>query len=156
MRKNSPTRSKSRAKPDSEAPAPSQLSPPETRRERQEKLLRQISEGAALCLKIEGRLAGNPAPELETLIKLCRIIILKLSVEANVAPELLKLVNDLMKPVLDWARLEEKRKEREFAEQRYRDQAAAQEANREREKKEDESALTPETLEKIERELKLF
>jgi hypothetical protein len=157
MRKSSPPRPKPRPAPDAKPPAQSQLSP-DARRELQEKLLGQISDGAALCAEIERRLAGHPAPELETLIKLYRVIILKLSVEANVAPELLKLVNDLIKPVLDWARLEEKRKEREFAEQRYRAQAAAQEASREKEKKDadGENALTPETLEKIERELKLF
>jgi hypothetical protein len=133
-------------------------SPPKAHRELQETLLNQISRGAALCAEVERCLAGNPAPELETLIKLFRVIILKLSVEANVAPELLKLVNDLMKPVLDWARLEEKRKEREFTERKYREQAAAQAANREKEKKDadGENALTSETLEKIERELKLF
>lgn len=120
----------------------------------QQAILDQISSGAALCLEIERQLAGNPAPGLETLIKLYRVIILKLSVEANVAPGLLKLVNDLMKPVIDWERLEEKRKDREFAEQKHRDhvaQAAAEKAGPASEK-----ALTPETLKKIEHELKLF
>lgn len=120
----------------------------------QQTLLDQIGAGAALCAEIERRLAGNPAPGLDTLIKLYRVIILKLSVEANVAPGLLKLVNDLMKPVIDWARLEEKRKEREFAELKHRDQlaqAAAEKAGRASDK-----ALTPETLKKIEHELKLF
>ena len=123
-----------------------------------QKLLNQINRGAALCAEVERRLAGNAAPELETLIKLFRVIILKLSVEANVAPDLLKLVNDLIKPVLDWARLEEKRKEREFSEQKYQEQAASQQAARGKEQKagNGENALTPETLEKIERELKLF
>ena len=125
---------------------------------RQAKLLDQISRGAALCREIEAKLARNPAPELETLIKLCRVLILKLSLEVNQAPRLLKLVNDLMKPVLDWARLEEKRKEREFAEHKYHEQTAAERAAREKARSEagGEKALSPETLEKIERELKLF
>ena len=123
-------------------------------RARQQKLLNQIRRGAALCRALEHSLAANPAPEIETLIKLFRVLILKLSVEANAAPELLKLVNDLMKPVLDWARLEEKRKEREFAEHKY----AAQKTAGEKAKKDagGENALSPQTLEKIERELKLF
>lgn len=124
----------------------------------QQKLLSQIRRGAALCREIERNLTGNPAPELETLIKLFRVIILKLSLEANAAPDLLKLVNDLMKPVLDWARLEEKRKEREFAEHKYQEQTAAQQAAREKAKNDasGENALSPQTLERIERELKLF
>lgn len=124
----------------------------------QTKLLDQISRGAAQCREIERNLAGNPAPELETLIKLFRVIILKLSVEANVAPDLLKLVNALMKPVLDWARLEEKRKEREFAEHKHHEQTAAERAAREKAGSDagGENALSPQTLEKIERELKLF
>jgi len=124
----------------------------------QTKLLDQIRRGAALCREIERNLAGNPAPELETLIKLFRVIILKLSLEASAAPDLLKLVNDLMKPVLDWARLQEKRKDREFAEHKYQEQTAAQQAAREKAKTDasGENALSPETLEKIERELKLF
>ena len=131
---------------------------PRARQALQQKLLNQISRGAALCREIERSLAGNPAPELETLIKLFRVIILKLSIEANAAPDLLKLVNDLMKPVLDWARLEEKRKGREFAEHKYQEQSAAQQAAHEKAKNDasGENALSPETLEKIERELKLF
>ena len=124
----------------------------------QEKLLNQISRGAALCREIEQSLAGNPAPEPETLIKLMRVIILKLSVQAKAAPDRLRLVKDLMKPVLDWARLEEQRKGREFAEHKYEEQAATQEAEREKAKSDasGDNALSPETLEKIERELKLF
>ena len=135
-----------------------QAAPEHSNQEIQEKLLNQISRGAALCAEVERRLAGNPAPELETLIRLFRVIILKLSVEANFAPDLLKLVNDLIKPVLDWARLEEKRKEREFAEHKHQEQTAAQQAAREKSKNDatGENALSPETLEKIERELKLF
>jgi len=124
----------------------------------QEKLLNQISRGAALCREIEHSLARNPAPELETLIKLFRVIILKLSVQANAAPDQLRLLKDLMKPVLDWGRLEEQRKGREFAEHKYEEQAAAQEAAREKATSDasGDHALSPETLEKIERELRFF
>ena len=69
--------------------------------------------------------------ELETLIKLHRVLVLKLSLEADGAPELLKLAKDLMKPVMDWARLQEKRKDRALAEQKHRDQLEAQKAARE-------------------------
>ena len=122
--------------------------------QRQEKLLAQISYGAELCAQAERRLAAHPAPELETLIKVYRVLILKLSLEANVAPKMLKLVSTLMKPVMDWAQLEEKRKEREFAQQKHREQLATDQENKRENAGKD--GLTPETLEKIERELKLF
>lgn len=125
-------------------------------RDAQQIILDQISSGAALCAEIERQLGDQPAPGLETLIKLYRVIILKLSVEANTAPELWKLVNDLMKPVIDWARLEEKRKGREFVEQKHHDQVAQIAAENARGAAKGEKALTPETLQKIEHELKLF
>ncbi len=91
-------------------------------------------------------------------MKLQRAILLKLSMAATTAPELLKLVVQLSKPVLDWAQIEERRKARRFAERKYREQSAAQQAARAKTANEatGEKALSPETLEKIERELKLF
>jgi hypothetical protein len=110
---------------------------------RQEQLLEQIALGAQQCREVERQLSSCPAPELETIIKLHRVLILKFSAEAKAAPEMLKLVKDLMKPVMDWARLEEKRKDRELARQQHR------EAPR-------DNALSAETLEKIEREMNLL
>jgi hypothetical protein len=127
--------------------------PPEDPEELQERLLEQIAEGGKLCQEIESQLRQHPSPELETIIKLHRVLVLSLSAEAQAMPERFHLVSALMRPVMEWARLEEKRKVRELAEQKYRDEAAAQKA------KEDSgpgSSLTPETLEKIERELNLF
>lgn len=111
----------------------------------------QITHGGRLCAEVERVLSQNPAPELETLIKLYRVLILKFSLEANVSPGLFQLVCNLMKPVMEWARLEEKRKERELAEQKYRDSVDTKKAIHA-----EGAALTPETLQQIERELKLF
>ncbi len=110
----------------------------------QSQILRQLAEAGKRCREVEEALARDPAPELETLIKVHRVLILKLSSEAGANPELLKLVGILMKPVLEWARLEEKRKERELAARQQQDaQSGAK-------------ALRPETLEQIELELKLL
>jgi hypothetical protein len=128
----------------------------EVLREHQDHLLDQIAQGAELCRDIERKLAQHPAPELETLIRLHRMLILKLSVEAEGAPAMLKLASDLMKPLLDWARLEEKRREIALAEQKHRDQMEAQRAEREKASGDASKALSTETLEKIERELHLF
>lgn len=98
-------------------------------------------------------------PELETIIKLHRVLILRFSLEAEISPDLLKLVDGLMKPVMDWARLEEKRKERELEERKYRDRLEADKAQAEREAGAGAAAteaLKPETLEKIQDELSLL
>src|ERR1051325_1315106 len=95
----------------------------EWRRNRQwqrmrEQLIEQIEAGARHCEGVERELGRNPAPELETLIKLHRVIILQLSAQTDAKPETVRLVTTLMKPVMDWARLQEQRKERELAEQK--------------------------------------
>jgi hypothetical protein len=127
--------------------------PPDDPEELQERLLEQIAEGGKLCQEIESRLRQHHSPELETIIKLHRVLVLSLSAEAQAMPERFHLVSSLMRPVMEWARLEEKRKVRELAEQKYRDEAAAQKAKEERGPG---SSLTPETLEKIEHALNLF
>ena len=120
----------------------------------QEQLLEQLSRGALQCQEVERQLKGLHGPELETIIKLYRVLIMKFSLEAETAPELFKLAKDLMRPVMEWARLQEQRREHDLAEQKYRDQQASQKAVRAREEGGD--ALTPETLARIERELKLL
>jgi hypothetical protein len=128
------------------------LSPQEAR----ERLLEQLSQDSGLCQEIQSLLQKHPGPELEAIMQLHRVLVLKLSAEAQAAPELLGLVNTLMKPLIDWARLEETRKQRELAEKKYRDEQASQQAARAREQRGPEQALQPETLKKIERELNLF
>jgi hypothetical protein len=118
----------------------------------EEVVLDRLGAGAKYCQDVEQQLARFVTPELETIMKLHRVIILKLSTQAEARPELWDVLKDLMKPVMDWARLQEQSKEREFAEQKYRDQAKKAEAL---EHKED-AALSPETLEKIEFELRLL
>lgn len=74
------------------------------------------------------RSLGRGAPGLETLIQAHRVLVLKFSQESTITPELLQRVKDLMKPVMEWARLEEQRKRRELAERRYRDLIEAERA----------------------------
>lgn len=116
----------------------------------QESILARIAQGATLCREIEAQLRQHPAPELETIIKLYRVLLLKLSAEVEAVPDLRHLLSTLIKPVMDWARLEEKRKDRERVEQQ------ARQAKRNAETGHADNALTSETLTRIERELKLF
>jgi hypothetical protein len=120
----------------------------------QECVLEQIADGAKLCQAVERQLGQHAAPELQTIIQLHRSLVLKLSVQAEADPGLFHLVSTLMRPVIEWARLEEKRKDRELAEKKYRDQVAAQKS--EKEQSGHGEALSSATLEKIERELNLF
>lgn len=133
----------------SSQPLVEDLSPEEA----QARLLDRMTHAAKLCHEVEALLRKEPGPELETIIQLHRVLVLKLSAEAQGAPELLKLVNILMKPLMDWARLEESRKERELAEKKYADELETQKTAEERGPGQ---ALRPVTLEKIEHELHLF
>ena len=72
------------------------------RKKMQEQLLQQISTGAGQCKAVEKQFGRNPPPELETLIKLHRVLILKLSTEGNVDPEFLKLADQLMRTAMEF------------------------------------------------------
>jgi hypothetical protein len=140
-------KTRTRTKRTSDEPSPATPSPEEL----QEQLLAQIAHAASHCAEIERAFGENPPPELDTLIKVYRVLILKLSAEAQANPDQLKLAISLMKPVLDWERFENARRARERAEEKERE---TQQAARNREAGED--ALRPETLEQIERELSLL
>jgi hypothetical protein len=73
----------------------------------EDRLLGQIASGARQCREVEAQFAENPAPEFETLIRLHRVLILKLSTQGNAEPEMLELVNQMMKPVVQFARLQQ-------------------------------------------------
>jgi hypothetical protein len=85
----------------------------------QSALLQQISSGASACKEVELQFAKNPAPELETLIKLHRVLVMKLSTAGNVNPELLELVSSLMKPVMEFAKLGVKQDEVALTRQKF-------------------------------------
>lgn len=121
---------------------------------RLEDILGLIQTAAQHCHEVEAKFGANPPPELETLIKFHRVLLLHYSLEAADKPEVLKEMRELMKPVMDWAALQEKCKQRELAEQKYRDQVEAEKAAKNNAG--EGGALRPETLEHIERELSLL
>jgi len=124
----------------------------------QEALLRQIATGARQHQEVLREFARHPAPELETIIALHRVLILKLSTQANADPRLIELVGQMMRPVMEHARLVEKRRELELAEQKYRDQVAERVRSIQAEigRAKAEGGMRPETIEAIERELRLL
>lgn len=127
----------------------------------QEKLLARITTGSKLCQEVEAKFGTNPAPELETLIKLQRVLILNLSTQANADPEMMKLVSQSFGAVMDAERLRLKRGELDLntrkvrlmekkADAYDRAQAALNAA------KSSKGGITKETLQRIEQELNLL
>lgn len=87
-------------------------------RKLQAQLLGQIASGARQCQEVEKQFGKNPAPELETLIKLQRVLILNLSTQASADPELLKLVATTFSSVMESERLKIKRGELDLNQRR--------------------------------------
>lgn len=86
---------------------------------RQAALLTQITNGARQCAEVEKQFGKNPAPELETLIKLQRVILLNLSTQANADPSLLALIGNSFKAVLTAEKLKLQREEVSLAKQKF-------------------------------------
>lgn len=120
--------------------------------------LAQIATGAQTMRTVEEAFAANPPAEIEAILRLLRVLIAELTVQGRKDPSKLELVTSLLKPVLERERHIAKLREIELAESKYRDHVAAQKAALEREVASAKVAggITPETLEKIERELKLL
>jgi len=85
-------------------------------RQLQERLLGQIASVSRQCREVEKQFGRNPAPELETLIKLYRVLILQLSTQGNTDPEFLKLADQLMRTAMEYVSAQTKasHKEREL------------------------------------------
>ena len=132
------------------------ISQPTAEQPTDRQLLARFAEVGADCRELERLFGANPPPELETLLKLHRVLALKFSLGAETSPDLLKYVKELMTPVMEWARLQEKRKDRELAERKHREQLELQKSAREVREGGGVDALTPETLSRIERELNLL
>jgi len=124
----------------------------------EEQLLKQIASGANQCREVEKAFGQNPAPELETIIKIHRVLALQFATRANVDSTMLEMSERASRMALEFAKLAEKRAERELAESKYRDQVAERKRAIEAELSKGKSSggITPETLSKIEAELKLL
>jgi hypothetical protein len=69
---------------------------------RQSALLAQISSGARQTAEVEKQFSKNPAPALDTIIKLHRVIIMQLANQSVDKPELIDTCNTLTKTVMDF------------------------------------------------------
>jgi len=86
---------------------------------RQAALLSQITSGARQAEEVEKQFGKNPAPELETLIKLQRVILLNLSTQANADPSLLDLIGNSFRAVLTAEKLKLQREEVSLARDKF-------------------------------------
>ncbi len=68
---------------------------------RRAQLLNQIAAGARHCGQLEEQFGKNPPRELETLIRLHRVIILQLSAQMNSNPDAFRWVTTVMKTMMD-------------------------------------------------------
>src|ERR1051325_3565561 len=84
----------------------------------QDRVLDRISSGAAAVKQVEKQFAKDAPPEVETLIKLHRVLIMQLSLQATANPELLKTASDCMKPVMAYLKVQEQRADRHWEERR--------------------------------------
>ena len=131
----------------------------------QEKLLAQIAAGASQCKDVEKTFADNPAPQMETIIKLHRVLIMQLSTQSQSNPALLQLADQLTRTALEFAsgqtKAELEKQKIALANRRVKlleqKAAAYDRAQRALESaKSSKGGITPATLAEIERELKLL
>lgn len=68
----------------------------------QEQLLGRIASGARQCKEVETQFGENPAPALDTLIKLHRVLVLQLSTQASVDPKLIAKADMMLRTVMEF------------------------------------------------------
>jgi hypothetical protein len=85
----------------------------------QDQLLDRIATGAQASRQIEQQFAKDAPPGLETLLKLLRVQIMTLSMQGQADPELLQLAGNLLKPVMEHLKIEQKREELDLAKDKF-------------------------------------
>jgi hypothetical protein len=128
----------------------------------EERLFGMISNGARMNSELDRAYEAAPAPEVERLIQVTKTLIMSLQVEGAANPDFLKLANSMQQTVLNYltgvnrARIEERKLE--LQESKYRDLVAEKKRAIESEltRAKAGGGITEETIERIERELKLL
>lgn len=92
----------------------------EQQRRSQTQMLERIAIGSQQCAEIEKQFGKNPPPEISTLIKIMRTLIMQLTVRGQTDPAMLKLATSLIKPVMDHLHIQEREKDRELEERRVK------------------------------------
>lgn len=87
------------------------------------KVLAFISSGAHMTRQIEAAYQENPAPEIETLIKLCKTLVMQLSVQGATDPQQLQVANSLFGSVLEFLKIQEKAEDRKLNRDKFQIEA---------------------------------
>lgn len=126
-------------------------------------LFSTIATGGRMIKQLDSAFSANPAPQMEQLIQISKTLVMSLQVKGATDPDLLKLADSMLQTVLTYmsgqTKAELERRKLELSESKYRDQVAERDRRIQAEIDKAKAApggLTTETLEKIERELKLF
>lgn len=124
----------------------------------EEKLLHSIATGAQLCRKLDAEMGANPPPELDTIMRLNRVLIMSLSTTGQANPEHLQMADRMTRTVLEHMKVLEKRQDRALMERRVvlLEEKSANALRLIAEARKSTGGVTPETLEKIEKELRLL
>jgi len=92
----------------------------------QDKLLARIANGAQQVKSVEKQFGDNPAPGLEMLIKLHRVLTLQLATQGNADPEMLKLADQLLRTAMEFAsgqtKAAHKERELKLAEEKFQNE----------------------------------
>ena len=99
----------------------------------------------------EGRLEAGRA--IDAVVRRLRLELFKSNCDPEAEGKRLGLAVDLLKPVVDWAGVQESRKVRELAEKKYRDVVAEKRAPK---KPKGRGGVSPENLRRAEEALNLF
>src|ERR1035437_3148040 len=123
----------------------------------EETFLARITSGAQQMKRFDAAFAENPEPMLAQIMARLKVLTAMLSTQAVANPEAFGQLDVLLKYLLDWEKVQIKGSESALAAQKYRDLVAERKRAIEAElgKARTGGGLTPETLERIERELKL-
>ena len=68
----------------------------------QERILNLVATGSAQCTELDKAFAKNPAPELDMLIKLFKVLILKLTTQGQADTKLLQLADQLSRTAIEF------------------------------------------------------
>lgn len=89
----------------------------------QAQVLANIRSGARDHREVMAAFEKNPAPGMEAIINLHRLVAYQLASKGASDPAMLELSTKFTKTILDFGKLQEQRAARELAERKYRDQA---------------------------------
>ena len=92
----------------------------EQQRRLQERVLSQIATGSRQCQDVEKAFGKDPAPDVEALMKLHRLIAFQLASASSADPELVQVAERATRMVLEFAKLDEKRADRALEERRVK------------------------------------